>query len=275
MSPFYNIFNTPPHSVNRTALDALLHTHHPATNSEIMHFFMYGGYPEPVLQDHTFFKFWMEDYKNTYINRDIARLYHKINRIAFRKFIDMLSQLSGTILNKSDVARSIEVSEGTVREYLSILAGTYIWRNLPSYEANVIKSVIKMPKGFIADIGLENYLLRISDQENLMLHPQLGRLFESFVIEEIIKGLQATPITNWQYYYYRTRDGAEIDLILRGEFGVIPIEVKYGSTVQIRKLQTLEKFVTEHNCPFGILINNSEQVEWIRPSIVQIPVGML
>lgn len=275
LSPFYNIFCNPARNVNRELFDNLLSSYASVSNTEVMHVFMYGGYPEPILQDSTFFKFWMEDYKNTYINRDIARLYPKINRVAFRRFLEMLSQLSGTILNKSDIARSVEVSEGTIREYVQILAGTYIWRNLISYEENVIKSVIKMPKGLIADSGLENYLLKIPDQDGLIMHPNLGRLFECFVIEEIIKGLQATPITNWQPYYYRTRDGAEIDLILSGEFGVIPIEIKYGSTILLRKLKTLENFVLEHKCPFGILINNAAKVEWIRPNIVQVPVGML
>jgi uncharacterized protein len=275
LSPFYKIFDLSTAEINRNMLTELFTGYAPLSNDQMMNSFMYGGYPEAALQSKTFYKFWMEQYRDTYINRDIAKLFPKINRVAYRRFVETLSQLSGTILNKCDVARSIEVSEGTVREYVSIIEGTYIWRNLPSYEENVIKSVIKMPKGYMVDSGLQNFLLRIRDKEALLLHPQLGRLFECFVMEEIIKAMKSCMIANWQPYYYRTRNGAEIDLILRGEFGVIPIEVKYGNTIVLKKLQSLETFITEHKCPFGIVVNNADSIEWVRPNIVQIPIGYI
>ncbi len=275
LSPFYQLFSYGTQAMTRETFNHLLLDHQPFTNTEIMDFFMYGGYPEPALKDRTFFKFWMENYRDTYINRDIVQLFPKINRVAYRRFLEMLCQLSGTILNKNNIAQSVEISEGTVREYLKIIEGTFLWRSLPSFERNVIKSVIKMPKGYIADSGLQHYLLRIADKESLQMHPMLGHSFECFVIEEIHKGLQASFITNWQGYHYRTRNGAEIDLVLQGEFGVLPVEIKYGASVQLKSLKNLEVFVQEHHCPFGILINNAERIEWIRPSIIQIPVGYL
>lgn len=268
----YQLF-TSKKNITRIYLEQLLSEYTALNSDQMINFFMLGGYPEPVLNDITFYKIWMDQYRESYINRDIAALFPKINRIAYRRFMEMLSQLSGTILNKSEIARSIEISEGTVREYLSIIEGTFLWRTLPSFEKNTVKSVVKMPKGYISDSGLQHHLLRIPDKESLLLHPRLGRSFECFIIEEIIKGLQASMVTNWQPYHYRTRDGAEIDLILQGEFGIVPIEIKYGSAINFRKLKSLEEFIEAHHCPFGILINNAEYVEWVRPKIVQIPVG--
>lgn len=275
LSPFYQIFEKPRKEISLETLKYALNKHKPFTNQEIMQSFMYGGYPEPVLKDKEFYGFWMEQYKDTYINRDVASLFPKINRIAYRRFLEMLGQVSGTILNKSEIATSIEVSEGSIREYLKIIEGTFLWRNLPSFENNIIKSIVKMPKGYIADSGLQHYLLRIPDQESLLLHPALGRSFECFAIEEIIKGLQSSLAINWQAYHYRTRDGAEIDLVLKGNFGIIPIEVKYGSSLNLRKLKTLEDFVKEHKCPFGIVVNNGDGVEIVRPGVLQIPVGWI
>ena len=146
---------------------------------------------------------------------------------------------------------------------------------LYSYENIVKKSIIKMPKGYVRDSGLLNYLLRIHDVNELYEQPQVGNLFESFVIEEIIKGLTSKGIVNWQAYYYRTRNGAEIDLILEGFFGTIPIEIKYGSTVQMKQLMALQEFVREHHLPFGIVINQSERFKWLCEEIVQIPVGWI
>jgi predicted AAA+ superfamily ATPase len=235
-----------------------------------------GGYPEPLLaNDELYSQQWMENYRDTYVNRDVARLFPKLNRFAFQRFLQILCKLSGTIINKSDLARSLEISEGTVREYLTIVAGTFLWRVLPSYEKNILKSVIKMPKGHLTDSGLLHFLLRLSTLNELYENPIIGNSFEGFVIEEIIKGLQATKVTNWEAHYYRTRNGAEIDLILAGPFGLLPIEIKYGSRTKIKQLTALIQFVKEHHLPFGMVVNQSEAMEWLTPQIIQIPVGCL
>lgn len=80
---------------------------------------------------------------------------------------------------------------------------------------------------------------------------------------------------NWESYYYRTRDGAEIDLILDGGFGQLPIEIKYGVHTPIKQLRSLERYVEMHQLPFGILINQSEHIIWLTKNIVQLPVFWL
>src|SRR5207302_1960962 len=117
---------------------------------------------------------------------------------------------------------SLSISEPTVSRYLDIVHGTYIWRQLPSFENNITKSIVKMPKGHIRDSGLLHHLLRIKDLADLQNDPNVGLSFESFIIEEILKGLQDKGVRNFTPYYYRTRGGSEIDLILDGDFGLIP-----------------------------------------------------
>jgi predicted AAA+ superfamily ATPase len=270
LSPFYDLFK------EKLSINNLVSGQSPLSVKQMQHIWIKGGYPEPTLKkDKTFYELWMENYRKTYIERDIAKLFPHLNKIAYRRFLMILSKLSGTIINKRDTARAIEVSEKTIREYLTIAEGTFLWRQTPSFEKNIIKSVIKMPKGHIRDTGLLHNLLGISDKEKLYEHPMVGKSFETFVIEELITGLQATMITNWFPYYYRTRSGSEIDLILDGPFGTLPIEIKYGSTTKLKDLFTLSNFVEEHNLPMGIVINQSDNIEWFKPKIIQIPVGWL
>lgn len=270
LSRFYQLFNT---TLNK---DNLVCGPAPLSNEQMQQVWLRGGYPQAVLHtDEHYYWQWMEQYRNTYINRDLAHLFPRLNKVNFQRFLMILSKLSGTIINKSNVARSLEVSEGTIREYINIAEGTYLWRSLLSYENNILKAVVKMPKGYIRDSGLLHYLLKIHTLNALYEDPSVGISFEAFVIEEIIKGLQATLITNWQPYYYRTRNGAEIDLILEGPFGILPIEIKYGSTIVRRQLTSLSQFVDEHHLPFGMVINQSEQVTWLTDKIIQIPVGWL
>jgi hypothetical protein len=270
LSPFYNLFSQK------------ISSHHvpsgpsPLLNTEMDFIWLKGGYPEPLLDKNPlFYTQWMENYRDTYINRDIARLFPRLNKTNYQRFLMILSKLSGTILNKRDIARALEVNEGTIKHYIDIITETFLWRSLPSFEKNIVKSIIKMPKGYIRDSGLLHYLQKLDSFEALMEDSSVGVSFESFVIEEILRGLESTSLTNWQPFYYRTRNGAEIDLILDGPFGVLPIEIKYGSSVKLKQISALIQFVEEHNLPMGIVINKSQSIEWIHPKILQLPVGWI
>jgi len=244
------------------------------SQAQIYQQWMCGGYPEPRIksQDNPdFYHIWMDGYFTDFIHRDIQRLFPRINTHNFRKMIRTLSFHSGKILNQSNIARALELSSVTIKEYLSILHDTFIWRNLGSYENNPLKRVQKMPKGFFRDSGILHHLLKLQDVEDLLLHPTAGSSFESFVIEEIIRGLNCSLQTNIDFSFYRTRDKSEIDLILDGKFGVIPIEIKLGSKINQRMLKSLKLFIQDTQSTFGILINNAARIEPLSDKIIQIP----
>ena len=158
---------------------------------------------------------------------------------------------------------------------MEIAHGTFVWRNYLSFDRDQSRSIVKMPRGGIRDTGLLNYLLRISDLEQLDSSPLVGRFFENFVCEEVIKGLEAVDVYNWEYHYYRTRNCAEVDLILAGDFGLLPIEIKYGIKTDTRKLAALKRFVKDRDLPLGIVVNNADAPELIADRIVQLPVQYL
>lgn len=270
LSNFYQIFT------NKLSPAAIINFQPQFSNQEMRSIWLKGGYPEPTLShDDFFYEQWMNNYYLSYIDRDIARLFPKLNKVKYQRFIKILGHLSGTILNKADLGRALEIDEGTVREYLHISEGTFLWREVPSYEHSGIKSIVKMPKGYIRDSGLLHYLLQIKTEEDLFNHPIIGYSFESFVIESLIKGLQSAMISNWRINYFRTRKGAEIDAILSGYFGILPIEIKCSSFVPIKKLLSMTDFIEKHQLPLGIVISFVDEVIWLSEKIVQIPVGML
>ncbi len=90
-----------------------------------------------------------------------------------------------------------------------------------------------------------HYFLKIRDLDNLLIHPVAGFTFESYVIEEIIRGFQATMATPLEFSYYRTIDKSEVDLVVEGNFGVVPIEIKLNSVVKRRSLRGLENFLAD------------------------------
>jgi len=132
-----------------------------------------------------------------------------------------------------------------------------------------------MPKGIVRDSGINHYLAGIDSREKLLRAAQVGQNFESFIIEEIIKGIQASKVTRWDYFYYRTKNGAEIDLILDGSFGTLPIEIKFGRQTTLKQLTSIQQFVQRHDLPFGVLINNSNEIRMLSERLVQVPAGCL
>ena len=235
-----------------------------------------GGYPEIVLaSDEAKQQNWFEFYEQTYLYRDVVSLFPTINKQNFQRFFRTLAHLSGTILNKAQCARDLEISQNSVQNYLNILEGTFLWQNLKSFERKSYKSLVKMPKGYFADSGLLHYLNNIMDIDALKQHPIMGRSFEGFVIGEIIKGLKTLSIGHWDLFHYRTKHGAEIDLIIEGRFGIVPIEIKYGIKIVAKQLLSLNNFINENKLNFGIIINQADNIEWITPQILQIPIGYI
>ena len=105
-------------------------------------------------------------------------------------------------------------------------------------------------------------------------HQNYGFIWETMITEQVIRSFLTKGI-RCQFYYYRTQHQAEIDLIIEGKFGLIPIEIKSGITTKAKQIQTLKSFIQEHQCPFGIVVNSSEEIVQLAPNIIQIPAGSL
>ena len=237
-----------------------------------------GGYPEPLIEaenNDIYYKQWMENYIADYINRDIRRLFPQLNIHNFRRFLSLLSQYSGHQLNMSNMARALEVGVSTIKDYLDIVHQTFLWRNLEPFSGNRLKKVQKSNKGFFRDQGILHQLLKIKDLDQLQLHPVAGFSFESFVIEELIRGFQATMATGLEYSYYRTVDQSEVDFIVEGEFGLCPVEIKLNSVINQKSLRGLQNFINDMGCQYGIVVNRGKRIELLSSNIIQIPVNYL
>jgi predicted AAA+ superfamily ATPase len=239
-----------------------------------MHTWYFGGFPEPLLKNNTlFYKQWMENYISNYVSRDIRGLFPKLNIHNFKRFLSLLAQFSGHQQNLSEMARALEISSTTVKDYLDIIHLTFIWRNLDPFEKNSLKKVQKSKKGFFRDQGFLHYFLKIKSLDDLLIHPVAGFSFESFAIEEIIRGIQTTMETQLEFSYYRTIDKSEVDLVIDGPFGIVPIEIKLGSSTPKKSLWGLENLIKDMNLNYGIVVNNASKIELLSDRIIQIPIN--
>jgi predicted AAA+ superfamily ATPase len=205
---------------------------------------------------------------------DEAQGFPGLDHDRFRQFLHMLGSLSGTVLNLSDVARTLAVSQPTARDYVEIAHGTFVWRRLPAYTGNPLKRAVRHPKGYLRDTGLLHHLLRIPDLDTLLGHPAMGKSWEGLVIEELLRGLNGRGIAA-EASHYRTSAGGEVDLVLEGDFGLLPIAIKHAQTVRLQELQALNHFLTDTKCPLGLVINNDERPRFYTERILGVPFACL
>jgi uncharacterized protein len=248
-----------------------------STPNQLMSKCFFGGFPEPFIlgqRDPQAARLWFEAYVATYINRDIRKLFPNLQFETYRRFVQMIGGASGEQLVLARFAEALGVSEPTVRNYLTIMEGTFVYRTLPAYLKNVTKQMSKSPRGYLCDSGLMNFFVQNVSPDRLAASHYLGAIWEGFVINELIASFRnrLTPVTAC---YYRTKARAEIDLILEGECGTLPIEIKYASTARERDLRVLQTFIADHNLPYGLLINNADRVARIAPQIIQLPLRFL
>jgi hypothetical protein len=131
-----------------------------------------------------------------------------------------------------------------------------------------------MPKGLYRDSGLSNFLLFILSLDQLRASPLVGWLWEAVIIEEILKGCAVKSLVN-EPYFYRTSDGREVDLVLDGAFGLLPIEIKYGMTVSDNDLRPLRTFMREQKLKLGIVISNIGAPRKISDEIIELPARLV
>jgi len=81
-------------------------------------YWLKGGYPAPwVRREDRFRSLSTEQNVRSYLERDVGRLFAGIDSTRFRLFLQTLATLSGNIINYSEVARSLALSQPTVRDY--------------------------------------------------------------------------------------------------------------------------------------------------------------
>lgn len=182
-----------------------------------------GGFADSYLARSNEASFeWRSQFVRSFLERDIPQLSGSlVPAESMRRLWTMLAHLHGQTLNLSQLGGSLGVSHTTVRTWLDLLQQTFVVRLLPAWSGNTGKRLIKSPKVYIRDTGLLHCLLGIETREELAGHPVYGASFEGMVIEQL---LAIAP--RWQPSFYRSSNGAEIDLILERGQRRIAIEIK-------------------------------------------------
>ena len=152
---------------------------------------------------------WRKNFIQTFLERDLPQWGIGAPAAAMLRFWTMLAHYHGQTWNAADPARSLGVSETTVRRYLDILTGVFMVRQLQPWHANLGKRQIKAPKIYFRDSGLLHQLLGIRSARELLAHPKSGASWEGYALEETLQAMEPD-----EAYFWGTHAGAEIDLVM-------------------------------------------------------------
>ena len=185
-----------------------------------------GGFPDSLLagSDEASLS-WRRDFIRTYLERDVPMFAPRLPAETVGRLWTMLAHSQGAPLNLSRLASGLAVTVPSVGRYVDLLVDLLLVRRLRPWSVNIGKRLVKAPKTYIRDSGLTHALLDLGSWNNLLGHPVVGASWEGFVVENLI--LAAGNRRNG--YYYRTEDGAEIDLLFE-RAGTIEMAIEIKRT---------------------------------------------
>lgn len=200
-----------------------------------------GSYPALVGKgiDEATHQLFYSSYVQTYLQRDVRDLAQVGDELAFLRFLRACAARTGQLLNMTELARDADVHPNTAKNWLSVLeASGLIWLLQP-WHSNVTKRLVKTPKLYFLDTGLVAYLTGWSSPETL----EAGAILETWIIGEILRGWWHNGMEA-PLYFYRDKDGKELDglLVRNGVFH--PLEIKKTASPDkndIRHFATLER----------------------------------
>lgn len=192
-----------------------------------------GGFPLSYLAaSERASRLWRENFIKTYIERDLGLLGLNTDTYLVERFWRMLAHAQGGLLVSENFAKALGISRPTVNKYLEFLQGSFMVRLLQPYYPNVKKRLVASPKVYIRDSGILHSLTGIDSYEDLINQLLVGNSWEGFVIEQISNVLG----DEYEYYFYRTHQGAECDLLLLRSGKVkYAIEIKNTLSPKITK----------------------------------------
>jgi predicted AAA+ superfamily ATPase len=231
----------------------------------------WGGFP-PVhdLREADARGEWLGAYVSTLLERDLPALGIGLPPRRLRTLWTMLTHVHGSLLNVSDLARSLSVSPHTVAGDLDVLEGAFMIRRLPPFFANVQKRLTKSPKLYVRDTGLLHHLAGLRRSRELATWARRGSSFEGLVIEELA-ALAQRRLIRPELFFWRTQAGAEVDLLVVEGRRILPVEIKVGASVDHRSIAGLRQCMKDLGLRRGWVVTSAREVRALSPGIDLVP----
>lgn len=246
-----------------------------------------GSYPELYANPEREWVDFYQSYVKTYLERDVNKLIKTKNHLTFVKFLTCVAARTGQVINYANISSEIGVSEITVKEWISILEKSGIIYILKPYTSSVLNRAIRTPKLYFRDTGLCCYLTRWLTPDTLKNGAMAGAMFETFVINEILKSYSNEGLEyDFNVFYYNGKDkkkkkengeeievDGEIDLILQEDGILYPIEIKMSATPKADMASEFDVLdgIPDKKRGMGAIICLYDKKLFLRENLIALP----
>ena len=246
-----------------------------------------GSYPELYSNPGKEWGDFYQSYVKTYLERDVNKLIKAKNHLIFVKFLTCVAARTAQVINYANIASEVGVSEVTVKEWISILEKSGIVYILKPYTPSVLNRAIRTPKLYFRDTGLCCYLTRWLTPDTLKNGAIAGAMYETFVINEILKSYSNEGLEyDFNVFYYNGKDkkkrkengeevevDGEIDLILQEDGILYPIEIKMSASPKADMASEFDVLdgVPDKKRGMGVIICLYDKKLYLRENLVALP----
>jgi hypothetical protein len=237
-----------------------------------------GGYPEAQARPSARRRrSWFNSYITSILQRDVRELSNIEGLSSLPRLLELLAGRTGSLLNFSELSRSLSIPQTSLKRYLTLLEATFLLRTLPPWSSNLGKRLVKSPKAYLLDSGLVSSLLGLTDPQAARQTALAGALLENFVVMELTKQASWSEVGP-KLFHYRTLAGQEVDLLLEDAGGaLVGLEVKASASVSspdfkgLRNLQAAsgEKFLR------GVVLYTGSEIVPFGSSLFAVPISAL
>lgn len=215
------------------------------TENLLQEYLKFGGYPRVALAQTAGEKQKiLEEIFQSYLEKDISYLLRIEKTDVFSQLAKILASQVGQLVNYSELSSTLGIAQQTLKNYLWYLEKTFVVEKVTPYFKNIRKEITKSPVFYFSDLGLRNYSLGF---------PPNGFLFQNFVFNILKEKIRFSE----KIYFWRTKDGAEVDFILETAKGPIPLETKYSHLKETKPTRSLKSFIKKYQPKEAFVVNLS------------------
>ena len=187
-------------------------------------------------------KDYLRSYAETYLVQEVQAEALTRNLGAFARFLEIAARQNAQVTNATSIARDAGIDRRTVQSHFGILSDTLIGYWLPPWKLRSATKQVQQSKFYFFDSGVVRAL-----SGRLPYPPtpeERGPLLETIVLNEIRAFLSYSG-RHYVPHYWRSYDGAEVDVLCETAAGFVAVEIKASSRWDTRFNRGLRR-VREH-----------------------------
>ena len=202
-------------------------------SDDLVRLTLLGGYPEAISREsERRRRNWARSYLSSVLSRDLRDIGEIEKLTELPRFVRLLAEHSGRLVNYSQLGAGIDVSYKTGQRYVALLEQIFLVSTLQPWYTNTLKRIVRTPKLHFLDSGLLAALRGLGFNRVEADRREFGALLQSFVFSEVLKLMTASE-HQFTTFHFRDQSKREVDIVLERDDGLVAgIEVKASATVR-------------------------------------------